>query len=921
MSEKTRNIPDLKKYAEIARRAAAEGAVLLRNENSTLPVKNGQRVSLFGRSQFDYYKTGTGSGGMVNVRYEVGILDAVKASGHMRLNEQLLGVYESWLKDNPFNKGTTWQGMPWSQEEMPLTDQIVKDAAESSDIALVVIGRLAGEGKDNSDTKGSYLLTDVEEDMLEKVCRFFGHVAVILNTGNIIDMKWVEKYKPSSVLYCWQGGQEGGNAVHDVLTGKVNPCGRLSDTIAYDITDYPSTANFGDSKLNYYKEDIYVGYRYFETAAKDKVLYPFGFGLSYTSFVIDGRLDITGNPDDGGAFAELLVSVKNTGTLTGRDVIQVYLTPPQGKLGKPYRTLIGFAKTKDLKPGEAEEIHIKVPFIEMASYDDSGITEYKSCFVLEAGKYTISVGHNVRDAEPAGAFNISETIVTEQLREALSPVLPFERMKPVQESGRLKFSTEAVPQRTYNLQERIREKLPVSAECTGDRGFKLLDVVSGKASMSDFLNQLSDFELCCLTRGEGMSSPKAIPGSTGVFGGVTEALAGYGIPVGCCCDGPSGIRLDSGARAFSIPCGTNLACTFDTDLVTELFEMVGRELRQNHVDLLLGPGMNIHRNPLNGRNFEYFSEDPLLTGKMAAAQLIGLHKWDVSGVIKHYAANNQEHERYNTDGAISERALREIYLKGYEIAVKQGGAFCIMSTYGSVNGLWTAGSYDLLTTILREEWGFNGIIMTDWWAQINTEGEPPSVKNLSAMVRAQNDLYMVVRDSLTHDDTLAEGLKTGAVTRGELLCVAANICDVLVRLAVIDRYQGIDDGFGDGAGAFQDDPSPCLGTIKVGTGEPGALDISIIDTTARAYSKFKLEAKEAGSYTFDMRYRIDGDMFIQNPFAVLIDNKPAKVVVFNGTGNKWVDLRFEIDLPVCSHINLFFSHGGVELDNILIKKA
>lgn len=275
---------DMEKYKQLARQAVAEGCVLLKNENNTLPVKKGETVSVFGRIQLNYYKSGTGSGGLVNTRYVTGILDALRQEKEIHVNEELAAVYEKWCEGHPFDKGKGWGQEPWSQEEMPLPDNVAKRAAQISDVALVIIGRTAGEDQDTKAEPGSYLLTEEEEAMIRTVSRHFTRTAVLLNVGNIIDMKWVETCKPSAVLYVWQGGMEGGSGVADVLTGRVNPCGRLSDTIARSIEDYPSSSCFGDQYRNFYTEDIYVGYRYFETTAKDKVLYPFGFGLSYTHF-------------------------------------------------------------------------------------------------------------------------------------------------------------------------------------------------------------------------------------------------------------------------------------------------------------------------------------------------------------------------------------------------------------------------------------------------------------------------------------------------------------------------------------------------------------------------------------------------------------------------------------------------------------
>ena len=362
---------DWKEYATKARQAVAEGCVLLKNDNAALPVKEGSKVALFGRIQFDYYKSGTGSGGMVNAPYVVSILDALKEE-NIELNDELLKEYESWVEKHPYNKGKGWAAEPWCQQEMELSDETVNKAASTSQKAVIIIGRTAGEDQDNTPTEGSYLLTSEERDMIKKVCSAFKETIVVLNVGNIIDMKWVDEFNPSAVLYTWQGGSEGGHGVADVLMGRVNPCGKLADTIAYDCKDYPSTANFNKDKdkidrdttglfkragkveiedVDVYEEDIYVGYRYFETAAKDRVMYPFGFGMSYTSFDIDATFSF-GEEDK----VVINATVTNTGNTEGKEVVQIYCEPPQGKLLKPVRNLVGFDKTDIIKPGKKQQL-------------------------------------------------------------------------------------------------------------------------------------------------------------------------------------------------------------------------------------------------------------------------------------------------------------------------------------------------------------------------------------------------------------------------------------------------------------------------------------------------------------------------------------------------------------------------------------
>ena len=710
-------ILDWNKYLDTAAKMVSEGIVMLKNENNALPLDTDKEVAVFGRIQFHYYKSGTGSGGMVNVTKVVNILDGLIDNG-VKVNEKLLDIYRKWDKENPFDLGEGWGGEPWSQKEMPLDEGLVKETAKSCETAIVIIGRTAGEEQDNRLEAGSYLLSDDEIEMLTVVREHFKKVVLLLNVGNIIDMTDINRIAPDAVLYVWQGGMTGGKGTADVLTGKVSPSGKLPDTIAYKVSDYPSDANFGrEENRDIYAEDIYVGYRYFETFAKEKVLYPFGFGLSYTAFEIKTeKAEITEGA------VKLSVSVKNIGSYKGKEVIEVYCEAPQGRLGKAARVLCGFEKTRELVPQEEQVVEIAVDIAKLASYDDSGVTGNKSCYVLEAGEYKFYVGSDVRSAEYACSFEQGENLVTERLTQSLAPVESFERIKPVCEGGAFSIGREAVPVSKVDESARRLEKLPKEIAYTGDKGIKLWDVKNGKNTMDEFIAQLSDYDLSCIIRGEGMGSPRVTAGTASAFGGVSENLNGFGIPAGCCSDGPSGMRLDCGTKAFSLPNGTMIASSFNKELTSELFAFMGLEMAANKVDCLLGPGMNIHRHPLNGRNFEYFSEDPFLTGKMASAELKGMAGAGVTGTIKHFCANNRETNRHFIDSVVSERALREIYLKGFEIAVKEGGASSVMTTYGRVNGLWTAGNFDLNTVILREEWGFKGFTMTDWWANINVRG-------------------------------------------------------------------------------------------------------------------------------------------------------------------------------------------------------
>ena len=917
---------DYEKYAELARRVATEGSVLLRNEDGVLPLQKGQKVSIFGRPQFEHYKSGTGSGGMVNAPYVTNITDSLKEDGTVQVNEVLEAQYREWLKDHPFDIGEGWAMEPWNQEEMPVSEELARQAAEQSDLAIVVLGRTAGEDKDNSAAEGSYLLTAAEEEILRNVCNAFVRTIVVLNVGNIMDMKWVDRYQPQAVLYVWQGGQEGGRATVDVLTGKVNPGGKLSDTIAEDIEDYPSTENFGDPVENFYTEDIYVGYRYFETFARDKVKYPFGFGLSYTRFQTETMgLAVRGTE------VTAIEKVTNVGGVSGRETIQVYVEAPQGKLGKPLRQLAAYAKTEELKPGASEELILKAELTELASYDDSGVTGHKSCYVLEAGDYIFYVGTDVRSAREVGRVTLAELQVVRTATEALAPVQAFKRLRPFffGENDHAIANWEDVPLRTIDLAERILRERPTQSEYVG--GWKLADVYDKKITPEQFLIQLSDEDLICMTRGEGMCSPKVTPGTAAAFGGVTDGLQQFGIPVACCSDGPSGIRMDCGTMAYALPNGTLLACTFDPELVEELYEMEGMELRKNKIDSLLGPGINIHRNPLNGRNFEYFSEDPYLTGTMAAAQLKGMGKYGVTGTIKHFACNNQEFKRHDANAIVSERALREIYLKGFEIAVKQGGAYSIMSTYGPVNGLWTAGSYDLLTTILRKEWGYQGIVMTDWWAKINEEGESGSKSQTVPMVRAQNDIYMVTADAASNSnkDNTAEGLADGRLTRAQLMRNAANICCFLLRSVAMERLLGREEEectelhspvSTEGAG----DSGQVLARLELPepkTGEEIELPLEKLSTKKGTGAVYQLRFPKIGRYELVFRMSSTLGPLAQLPISVFLNNTLQQTVTINSTEGKVVEqsVTLAIRQDGEKYMKLYFGESGIDMHRMFLR--
>lgn len=902
---------DWDKYLKTAAQVVSEGIVMLKNEHQALPLKPHEEIALFGRIQFHYYKSGTGSGGMVNVSKVTNIVDGLQESG-IKLNQELLDVYHKWDNENPFDLGDGWGKEPWSQKEMPLEDSLAARAAKRCQTAIAVIGRTAGEEQDNSLTEGSFLLSSDEKQMLTTVRRHFSKMIVLLNVGNIIDMNELLEIAPDAILYVWQGGMTGGTGTADVLTGKISPCGKLTDTIAKHVEDYPSAPYFGDPVRNFYSEDIYVGYRYFETFAPDKVLYPFGFGLSYTTFQIKTN-DIMELSDKW----DFIITVTNTGSCSGKEVVQIYCEAPQGKLGKPVRVLCGYEKTNTLSPGESQTVTISVSKTQTASYDDSGISGHAHCFILEEGDYHFYVGTDVRHAVKTYTCTQNGTLVISSHQQALAPVEAFERIKPVLSTDGYEPQMEPVPLSEVDETKRRLENLPKEIPFTGDRGIRLCDVRKGTHTMEEFIAQMTDYDLACVIRGEGMNSPRVTAGTASAFGGVSQELEALGVPCGCCDDGPSGMRLDCGTKAFSLPNGTMMACTFNRTLLTELFSLTGLEMIANKVDCLLGPGMNIHRHPLNGRNFEYFSEDPYLTGTIASAQLHGLHQSGVTGTIKHFCGNNQETNRHDTNGVISERALREIYLKGFEIAVKEGHADSVMTTYGPINGVWTAGSFDLTTQILRNDWGFTGFTMTDWWANINRRGQAVDKSDFAAMAIAQNDVYMVCAIGAENDDNILASLENGTLQRSELQRNAANICRFLMNTQAMARLEGTETKI-DIINRPADESDVDESSVKFYELD-GNLTINLEDicTDKGTNHSFGLDIKTMGKYRMTLTASSTQSEVAQIPVTLFSLGTAYGTFTWNGTNG--LPVSFEADIPLFSkytNLRLFFAQGGLKMHSI-----
>ena len=915
-------ILDWNKYTKAAIDIACEGTVMLENRDNTLPLKDVTRAALFGRMQTHYYKSGTGSGGMVNVEHVVDIREGLRDSGKIILDEELMNIYDKWEETNPVDPGIGWGNERWSQDEMPLTDDIVAGAAGRNDVAIIVIARTAGEDRDNLRDKGSLRLQDEEEAMIAKVCAAFAKTVVLLNTGNIIDMSFAVKYRPSAVLYIWQCGMIGGTACAKILTGEANPSGILPDTIARSVDDYPSTPYFGgkDSIKDYYSEDIFVGYRYFTTFATDKVMYPFGYGLSYTTFMISGaELAVTEDK------VRVTARVTNLGEIPGKKTVLLFAAPPKGKLSKPAKVLVGFTKTYDIMPGGTCNVEIEVDMKYFASFDDDGRAGLGTGWILEEGIYDLHLGGDCMTSDLILSFTIDNSRNIEALEPVLAPVEEFERFTQ-DENGKLVF--EKVPVRKKDYRAEYESLLAPEIAQTGDKGIKLIDVSEGRASMDEFIAQLSDEELCLIIRGEGMSCPKVTTGTAGGFAGVLKELNEKGVPACCCSDGPSGMRIDSGKKAFSIPNGTCIASTFNLEAVENLFGWFGIEMLCNRVDTILGPGMNIHRHPLNGRNFEYFSEDPLLSGRMACAQIKALERHKVTATIKHFCVNNRETRRRDMDSVVSERALREIYLRGFEIAVKEGGARSIMTVYNKINGTYGAANYELNTMVLRQQWKYTGITMTDWWAYI-TKAPPANLhhnlREHAEMARAQNDMYMVCssvdREFLDDSDCYEELVKGEKITRAELQRNARNILNFAMNTPAMDRLNGDPASITHVDCPFHNESFNADTDYFYDISEDPVINIlDQVDTSTGKDFIFGITSSEIGVY--DMVFTASSELneLAQIPMTLYYTSIPFEVVTWNGTDGRDDTRKLSVILH-SRHVVLraHFGAPGVKLKTLELK--
>ncbi len=736
-------------HIALSRKAASEGMVLLKNEGGLLPLSPNTTVALFGIAQFDYVKGGGGSGD-VYCRYIRNIYDGLEIKeneGKIRLFKPLSSFYRSEYerlkKENPkLSVG--------GFDDVDIPEELVREASLKADVAIVNISRFSAEERDRCPERGDFYLSENEERMVKTVTESFDRVVVLLNVGGMVDTEWfIHNDAIPAALLTWQGGQEAGLAVADILVGDENPSGKLTDTFARSFADYPFAESFNESRdfVNY-TEDIYVGYRYFETVPgmKERVNYPFGFGLSYTEFQIT---NIVGAEKDGKI--RVTADVTNIGRRAGKEVVQLYYSAPQGRLGKSATELCAFQKTRLLSCGETQMVCLEFDVRDMASYDDAGRVAM-SAYVLEKGEYTFRLGSSVRDTQKLEfSYSVDEDRVVEQLTRRCAP-------KDIKERLRADGSLE--PLTVYETEVHTS---PEAEFVTTDKKGMLIDVAEGRLTLDEFMSQLSVEQLIDMCS----ESPNLGVCVIGGFGGCRE----LGIPSIPTADGPAGLRVfadQTGVYTTAFPCATQMACSWNEELMYEVARAGATEVKENNLAVWLTPGMNIHRNPLCGRNFEYFSEDPLVTGKAAAAVIKGIQSMNIAATVKHFACNNKEINRMESDSRVSERALREIYLKGFEIAVKEAAPYCLMSSYNKLNGVRTGENYELLTGILREEWSYDGLVTTDWEAHSKLHNE----------VRAGNNVKMWGGNKA---ETL-QAYRDGRLTRTELYNSAKKVIELALKL-------------------------------------------------------------------------------------------------------------------------------------------
>ena len=830
--------PRMLKNSALSRSLAAESMVLLKNIGNALPLLGSPEepvpVAVFGVGQIYTVKGGTGSGNVNNLK-TVSFLEGLEACPSLQPDGLLARKYRTWgLSHENLCVEGFMVPKGYFNPEMPLSEEDIRSFAVGNDAAIVILTRVAGEGGDMRPEEGMIYLTQEEKNLLDRVTEHFEKTILVLNTAGYLEITdYVPKF--SAVLFMGLPGQDAGAAA-DVLTGKVLPSGHLTDTWPRRYTQFPSAADFNENYGNgkshtvmgqtqeqinvYYKDDIYVGYRYFDTFGED-VLFPFGYGLTYgKTELAEYAFAATGD------HISLSVTVENTGAVyAARQVVQAYLTCPQGNLEQPLQKLCVFGKTKLLAPGESETLELGFHLSDFASFD-----EKSHSYVLEKGHYYVRIGTDSRSTTVCGAVYLPGDVTTLALSDRMGHTP--EDFKTLSNAGVPAFTypgeqeeLEFAKAHAVRLSVRefrtasVRYRKPYSILRRGKTDLRLSDVLKENCSLSEFVASMDASDLCRLVCGigmamggfpEGMEPPSellmngllgnggmSVPGAAGETADLFEK---YGIPPIFLADGPAGVRITQKVKndagevekmqlCTAFPVGSLLACSWDGEALRRFGDAVAAEMVEYGVDLWLAPGMNIHRNPLCGRIFEYFSEEPLIAGFCAANIAKGVQKQGVGVTIKHFAANNQENQRANSNDVVSQRALREIYLKGFEIAVKEAQPYAVMTSYNDINGMPSANNYDLTTAILRDEWGFKGFVMTDWGGGISKPALSMCAGNDMIQPGGQGVIDEIAEALASDEKTVNRGLRdySEKMTIGQLQACALHILGVVLRCDRVKR--------------------------------------------------------------------------------------------------------------------------------------
>ena len=784
---------------EIAYQAALEGIVLLENVNGALPIRPG-KIALYGAGAERTVKGGTGSG-EVNERHSVSIREGLEQNGFEICTKDWLADYDkeyrTVFEEAPKIKLTELADINIMDHLplLPIGREITADDIKKSncDTAIYVVARQAGEGADKKIEKGEFDLSEAEVNNIRTIAACYEKSILVINAGSYMDLSKIEDSGLSALIFFCQQGMQGGRALADLICGKVSPSGKLTDSWAKTYQDVPAGEDYsylsGDTTQEYYREGIYVGYRYYDTW-QIAPRYHFGYGLTYTDFSVEGTAEVTGE------LVTVTASVKNVGACSGREVAQVYASCPEGTLKKEYQRLVAFAKTEELKPGEDQKLSLTFSVRDLGSYD-----EKSASYLLEKGNYVIRLGNASHQTKPIAVIAVDETAIVSRHKNICVRNEALPELSPQKEST--KEDVQDVPVLFVHANE-----IPTKTTCY-DAPKKIDD-----PKVMQILKKLTvkdQIELCVGPGFSGLMSSSNVF-APGAVGRTTDKLFSKGLINVNLSDGPAGLRLMrvsaigkltgrmkfvKGNNLISImdlmpewllrplranekadtiyyqyttafPVGTALAQTWNVTICEKVGKALSEEMSEYLITYWLGPAMNIHRNPLCGRNYEYLSEDPLLTGKIAAAIVEGVQS--VPGnyaTLKHFACNNAEENRNHSNSNVNERALREIYLKGYEIAVKEADVKAVMTSYNLINGVHTNNSRDLCTDVLRCEWRFDGVVMTDWWAT----GKDTAHCDLA--IRAGNDLIMPGGGDGKKE--LKKGLKEGTVTEEDLEISSARV--------------------------------------------------------------------------------------------------------------------------------------------------